>query len=71
MKIGKAPGHDWTVTFRWEDGEPELMSVFGAMTIEKAVKEARYSHDPDDPNDPDWPSYEILAIVRADIEPSG
>lgn len=63
MRIEKRPGHDWIVTFCWEDGEPETMSVFGVMTIEDAVKEARYSLEPIE-DDLDWPGYEILSIAR-------
>ena len=45
MKIEKAPGWDWAVTFEWEDGGQDVMSVFGCITIEDAIKEARYSLD--------------------------
>ncbi len=63
IQIEKRPGHDWLVTYRWEDGEPETMSVFGVMTIEEAIEEARFSLSPIG-DDPEWPGYEILAIVR-------
>ena len=43
MKIEKGPGWDWTVTYQWEDEKPDAMSVFGCLTIEDAIKEARYS----------------------------
>ena len=45
MKIEKAPGWDWAVPFEWEDGGQDFMSVFGCITIEDAIKEARYSLD--------------------------
>ena len=64
MKIVKRPGHDWLVTYRWEDEEPETMSVFGVMTIEEATAEARFSLDAPQ-GEVDWPGYEILAIKRA------
>ena len=45
MIIEKAPGWDWAVTFEWEDGGQDVMSVFGCIMIEEAIKEARYSLD--------------------------
>ena len=43
MQIEKGPGWDWLVNYEWEDGEMDVVSVFGCLTIEDAVKEARYS----------------------------
>ena len=45
MHIKKDPGWDWLVQYEWEDGEMDAVSVFGCLTIEEAVKEARYSLD--------------------------
>lgn len=45
MQIEKGPGWDWAVTYQWEDEEPEVLGVFGCITIEDAIKEARYSLD--------------------------
>ena len=45
MKIEKAPGWDRAVTFEWEDGGQDVMSMFGCITIDDATKEARYSLD--------------------------
>jgi hypothetical protein len=63
VKITKRSGYDWAVTYRWEDDEPETMSVFGVMTVEEAVAEARFSLDAPH-GEADWPGYEILAVVR-------
>ena len=43
MRIEKGPGWDWAVTYQWEDQEADIVSVFGCLTIEEAIKEARYS----------------------------
>jgi hypothetical protein len=63
MEITKRPGHDWFVTYRWEDDEPEMMSIFGVMTIEEAIQEARFSLNAPQ-GEADWPRYEILAVKR-------
>lgn len=42
-KVDKAPGYDWALTYEDVDGKSETMDVFGCMTIEKAIEEARYS----------------------------
>ncbi len=63
MKAEKAPGHDWSVYYR--DGDDPLvlrMAVFGVMTAEKAIEEARYSLGAGGNED-----YEIVAVVRDDI----
>ncbi len=41
-EIEKNPGPDWEVHY-WIDEGPEVMSVFGAATIELAIQEARFS----------------------------
>jgi hypothetical protein len=61
--IVKGAGYDWVVTFRWEEDEPETMSVFGVLTVEDAVREARYSLDAP-AGEVDWPGYEILSVAR-------
>lgn len=63
VKVEKRPGYDWTITFQWEDGEPEAMAVFGVLTIEEAVREARSSLESIE-EDPEWPGYEIIAVAR-------
>lgn len=61
--IEKAPGWDWIVFYLdGEEPQTQAMSVFGQMTPEAALVEARFSLGmPDGETD-----YEILAIVRAD-----
>ena len=39
----KSPGWDWSITYQVGDEPVETMSVFGVMTIEEAVLEARRS----------------------------
>lgn len=41
--IEKKPGRDWVVTYQSEDEPVEEMDVFGAMTVEAALKEAHLS----------------------------
>ena len=48
MQIEKGPGWDWLVKYEWEEGDQDVLSVFGCLTIEEAVKEARYSLDSGD-----------------------
>ncbi len=57
--IIKRPGWDWTVFYRWDD-EPGIhaMTVFGAMSMEQAVDDARFSLGE---------AYEILGLVREDL----
>ena len=61
MQIEKRPGWDWLVKYNMFD-EPGEVFVFGAMTIEQAIKDARYSLAPPFP-DMDW-DYEILSAER-------
>jgi hypothetical protein len=58
----KGPGHDWTVTYQFEDDEPQEMSIWGCMTAEKALEEARFSLN--GINDMNVGTYEILAVTR-------
>lgn len=39
----KSPGWDWLIDYEDEDGTVETMSVFGMITIEDAILEARRS----------------------------
>jgi hypothetical protein len=65
MEIEKLSGHDWIVFYKADD-EPEVqaMTVFGVMTIEKVVEEARWSLDPSGEKG----DYELLAVQRFDFE---
>jgi hypothetical protein len=61
MEIEKGLGWDWAVTYQWEDEKPDVVSVFGCLTIEDAIREARYSLDGTDLG------YAILGAVRLDV----
>jgi hypothetical protein len=41
--VTKGPGYDWLVTAEFEDGSTDDVAVYGCITIEKAIEEARYS----------------------------
>ena len=44
VEVDKRPGWDWTVFYRWDDEPaPQAIAVFGAMTPEHALQEARSS----------------------------
>ncbi|MBX3576619.1 MAG: hypothetical protein KF723_05385 [Rhizobiaceae bacterium] len=62
-QIEKAPGWDWVV-FYLDADNPEIlsMSVFGQMTPEKAIEEARFSLEAGGGSS----DYEILGLIRAD-----
>lgn len=55
MKFEKRPGYDWFVTYDVGEGE-QTMTVFGAMTIDQAIADARSSFRLDEPT--------ITAAVR-------
>lgn len=57
--ITPRPGWDWTVFYRWDD-EPGIhaMTIFGAMTLEQAIDDARFSLGE---------AYEILGLARQDL----
>lgn len=55
-QIEKRPGFDWTITYE-DDDEVFEMAVFGAMSIDEAISDARSSFRPND-----VPT--ILAAVR-------
>lgn len=61
----KSAGYDWIV-FYTEGDDPtiETVTVFGQVTIEKAIEEARFSLDPDN----DDPDYMIVGARRTDMK---
>lgn len=59
-KFEKPPGLDWVVFYMdGDDPDVQAMSVFGQMTPEKALEEARYSLGGNS-------DYEILGLFRSD-----
>lgn len=58
----KSPGWDWIVTYQFDDGGIEEMSVFGQRTMEDAVREARFSLD--GINNMNVGKYAILGVMR-------
>lgn len=71
IEIEKGPGHDWCARYRYDDGFEDTISIFGVLTMEKAVEEARYSlegfKDADGKSCAVMP-YDLLAVWRADFE---
>jgi hypothetical protein len=68
FKIEKRRGWDWCIEYLNEDGpDVQVMTVFGAMTPEQAIDDARSSLDPDG----DSPDYEIIAVRRLPLPESG
>jgi hypothetical protein len=70
-KIEKRPGPDWDIFYMdIEDGSRECMSVFGSLTPEGAVAEARFSLNALCETEEEKDQFEILAVVRqgADID---
>lgn len=68
IQITKSPGYDWTVDYEWEDGTRDGMEVFGVLTVEDAIREARFSLEGSRQFTPeaDWLGYAILAVRRHD-----
>jgi hypothetical protein len=64
MQFEKGPGHDWYIEYQFDDDERQEMSVFGCMTAEKALEEARFSLN--GLNNMNVGTYEILAVRRSD-----
>ena len=58
----KPPGHSWRVGYRFEEDDGDEMTVFGAMTAEAALKEARCSLD--GLHGMNVGTYEIFSVVR-------
>ncbi|MBI3704739.1 MAG: hypothetical protein HY244_13055 [Rhizobiales bacterium] len=69
-KIEKRPGADWEVYYMDIDGTRECMSVFGCLTPEEAIEEARYSLNVSAETEEEKDQFEILAVVRlgADLD---
>ncbi len=68
-KIEKRPGPDWDIFYMdVQDGSRECMSVFGSLTPEEAIAEARYSLTAlcETEEEKDW--FEILAVVRQGVD---
>ena len=72
MEIEKGPGYDWEITYKTGDEPIETMSVFGCLTPEKALEEARYSLgtelDFETTKPVAFTDYTILAVKRIDLE---
>jgi len=50
--------HDWTILYKWEEEETaEEMTVFGVLTIDDALAEAKFSLDAGGQD------YEIYGVV--------
>jgi hypothetical protein len=60
MEIEKGLGWDWAVHYEREDGTTDVVSVFGQLIIEDAIREARFSLEGTDMG------YAILAARRLD-----
>lgn len=45
MEFSRGPGHDWLVTYQFDDDPIETMVVWGQIKIEDAIAEARLSFD--------------------------
>jgi hypothetical protein len=58
----KSIGPDWDITYQFEDDDINVMSVFGCINIEAAIKEARYSLDGID--EMNKGTYQILKVER-------
>lgn len=56
------PGYDWEVAYRFDDGEPGTMRVFGQIRVEDAISEARFSLD--GLNHMNVGTYEITSVAR-------
>lgn len=41
----RGPGYDWAIYYQFDDAEHDQMLVFGQITLEDALREARYSLD--------------------------
>ena len=68
-KIEKRPGPDWDIFYMdIHDGSRECMSVFGSVTPEEAIAEARDSLTVscETEEEKDW--FEILAVVRQGVD---
>ncbi len=68
-KIEKRPGPDWDIFYMdTHDGSTECMSVFGSLTPEEAIAEARDSLTVscETEEEKDW--FEILAVVRQGVD---
>lgn len=65
--VEKGPGHDWAVHYRFDDGFEDEVLVFGVLTIEKAIQEARYSIEAHKQSDGSYAAimpYDLLGVRR-------
>jgi hypothetical protein len=63
--IVKRPGPDWGIFDMYIDnGSKECMSVFGSLTPEEAIAEARASLNMFCKTEEEKDQFEILAVVR-------
>lgn len=65
MMIEKREGHDWSVRYQFYEEPIEEMSVFGCITVEEAIRDARRSLN--GIGDMNEGIYAILAVERADL----
>jgi hypothetical protein len=65
----KTPGPDWGIFYMYIDnGSKECMSVFGSLTPEEAIAEARASLNMFCKTEEEKGQFEILAVVRQGAE---
>jgi hypothetical protein len=68
-KIEKRPGPDWDIFYMdLHDGGTECISVFGRLTPEDAIAEARFSLNALCETEEEKDQFEILAVVRQGVD---
>lgn len=71
VEVEKGPGYDWLARYRFDDGFEDVIAIFGVLTVEEALQEARYSLESIKEPDGTWRAvmpYDILSVHRADAQ---
>lgn len=65
IKVEKRPGWDWVAIYQWGDEPIDVVNIFGAMSVDEALRDAHASLSSSDLTGEE-DDYQIFAVIRDD-----